>query len=762
MTPGRGQMPHSDDQPVVGKQTLVERWNAQAAPIAAQLGVTPTIIVDDDARARTEAHGSRGLAQGNNVYLHPEALSPDTDDGRRVLMHELVHVAQARNAASPIEDVEAEATALSAPGALRAPLMGLPSGEAAADTGARAAGTSHGLVPSNYELVFQDTVPHVESAARNIRLTNPTAYVIEVSSLELAGPHASDFLVGRMVPIRVAPGDSIDIAVKFRAAELGTRSARLVLDAGVLASPIAIALFGIASSARWERAATMQIDADNNSDEKARSSTTLRLHQAGYSLDEIDQIRRDLSRERGEDWRPTQPNLTILSSAFRQLIGSLYPDYEDPAHRRRLLFDRFAQFRNILEGRIAPTQRPSVPSGLRLVRAAFDEHFFSDDELSVLWTLDRHARTKVLARDGSILTNEMLRKRMILTRLEAGHALQSPGGTLGYAIGGIFWPGDEDRKLAAAGFGAGASNLLGGAMARYGPALGRLLGVRQSPEPRWSGSPPMEPDKATHIRGKLPEPPPPSPDGRQRPPRNPRNHRDLYTMDAFGWSTERNQEYGNRAKSAVDLVNERIARGALAGGDLRQVLDALAGQRQGIAIAMRDKDAHSFGVPRHQEAGTKLRAQYARWDGKLPDTNVATLPSGKRVRLTESRVADGLMDAPYMRHTSPDKIDLIVGECRPMYARALDPKTPVKETVELVGELHWWLAQAMPYERGSAAIVDMLTKSIFLRRGIQVTPYQRGVVPDLDAFAEPNPKAFAKRYGTLFVETPQLVNEPVR
>jgi Domain of unknown function (DUF4157)/Region found in RelA / SpoT proteins len=517
MTPGRGQMSESDDHPVVGKQTLVERWNAQAAPIAVQLGVTPTIVVDDDARARTEAHGSRGLAEGNNVYLHPEALSPDTEDGRRVLMHELVHVAQARNAASPIEDAEAEATALSAPGALRAPSMGLPSGEAAADTGARAAGTSHGLVPSNYELVFRDTVPHVESEARNVRFTNPTAHVIEVGNLELAGPHAADFVVGRTVPIRVAPGDSIEITVRFRAADFGTRTARLLLDAGVLANPVAVVLFGIASRARWERAATAQVEAANSTDKEARSSATNRLRHAGYSLDEINQVSSDMSGESSDAWRPTQPNLRFQSEEYKQLIGSLYPDYEDPERRRNLLFDRFAQFRRILEGRITPTQRPSVPSGLRLVRAAFEEHSFSDDELSVLWAIDRHARAETLARDGGTITNEMMRKRVIRSRLEAGRALQTPGGTAGYAFVGIF-SDDEDRKLAAAGLVSGASNLLGGVVAKYGPRLNQLFGGNQTPAPRLPEGPPMEPDKpdkATHIRGQPREPWPPAPDGRQ-------------------------------------------------------------------------------------------------------------------------------------------------------------------------------------------------------------------------------------------------------
>jgi hypothetical protein len=72
-------------------------WRAEARPIASQLGLgSVDLRSDDQARAVTEAKSARGVALGSTVYLHPERIAPGTADGREVLAHELVHLAQAK------------------------------------------------------------------------------------------------------------------------------------------------------------------------------------------------------------------------------------------------------------------------------------------------------------------------------------------------------------------------------------------------------------------------------------------------------------------------------------------------------------------------------------------------------------------------------------------------------------------------------------------------------------------------------------------
>jgi hypothetical protein len=123
---------------------------AVVADAARDLGVTPTIHVGEAARAATEGHRAttRGLALGDAIYLHPE-VDVANEDGRRIALHEVVHLAQARldNASSTDRaSAEAEADELSrraARGArLEAPRQGLALTRAAADDDVKVAPAS--------------------------------------------------------------------------------------------------------------------------------------------------------------------------------------------------------------------------------------------------------------------------------------------------------------------------------------------------------------------------------------------------------------------------------------------------------------------------------------------------------------------------------------------------------------------------------------------------------------------------------------------
>jgi hypothetical protein len=73
------------------------RWADEAAAMAHGLGLGAVEIrSDESARSITDAKGARGVALGATVYLHPERTRPGTPDGREVLAHELIHLAQAR------------------------------------------------------------------------------------------------------------------------------------------------------------------------------------------------------------------------------------------------------------------------------------------------------------------------------------------------------------------------------------------------------------------------------------------------------------------------------------------------------------------------------------------------------------------------------------------------------------------------------------------------------------------------------------------
>lgn len=99
------------------------------------------VHTDSDAADKLAGLGTRGLAEGSNIYLDPSAYDPTSLDGRALIAHEVVHVAQADlpafNAVNAGTFAEAEAHLAAdrfAAGAAIEPLqMGLPEGHVAAE-----------------------------------------------------------------------------------------------------------------------------------------------------------------------------------------------------------------------------------------------------------------------------------------------------------------------------------------------------------------------------------------------------------------------------------------------------------------------------------------------------------------------------------------------------------------------------------------------------------------------------------------------------
>jgi len=91
--------------------------------LGSQLGVDASRVdvrVDDQARERTAGQGIWGLMTDGTVFLDPDLYDPETSEGRHLLAHEVVHVAQLENRLRGANDApdlfqaEAEADELSA------------------------------------------------------------------------------------------------------------------------------------------------------------------------------------------------------------------------------------------------------------------------------------------------------------------------------------------------------------------------------------------------------------------------------------------------------------------------------------------------------------------------------------------------------------------------------------------------------------------------------------------------------------------------
>jgi Avirulence protein len=87
------------------------------------------------------------------------------------------------------------------------------------------------------------------------------------------------------------------------------------------------------------------------------------------------------------------------------------------------------------------------------------------------------------------------------------------------------------------------------------------------------------------------------------------------------------------------------------------------------------------------------------------------------------------------------------------------PDLPISSLCEKIGVIHWWLAHAMPWERGSAAISDMFCKALLLSQGYQPSKWIAGIMPDCEALTTPNCHEFAAKYLSFFENTPEQVEQ---
>ncbi len=94
---------------------------------------------------------------------------------------------------------------------------------------------------------------------------------------------------------------------------------------------------------------------------------------------------------------------------------------------------------------------------------------------------------------------------------------------------------------------------------------------------------------------------------------------------------------------------------------------------------------------------------------------------------------DELGEPFYIDHTAAANVPRIMAHAESLYNHALDPEIDNSQALSTLGELHWWLAHAMPDHRGSAAKSEFCVRSIAQARGMDLPPFQQGIVPDLEA-----------------------------
>lgn len=214
--------------------------------------------------------------------------------------------------------------------------------------------------------------------------------------------------------------------------------------------------------------------------------------------------------------------------------------------------------------------------------------------------------------------------------------------------------------------------------------------------------------------------------------------------------------FNQLAQEAVEGAGARVRNGEIK--NLDQLLTDLGARRAEIARTMGDRDAGNFGLrraPDQPDSFTPFVERYAyAYERAVRAGNVTAEINGTTVPMTKPGANFDGQIVPGWQHTSPAEIPGILRHAETLYARAMDPALPPEQTIATVAELQYYLSHAMPFNRGSAAVTDMVAKTIFDARGITTSPARVGVVVDIEALVTRTPQEFVANYRNFYEQPP--------
>jgi avirulence protein len=181
----------------------------------------------------------------------------------------------------------------------------------------------------------------------------------------------------------------------------------------------------------------------------------------------------------------------------------------------------------------------------------------------------------------------------------------------------------------------------------------------------------------------------------------------------------------------------------------------LAVERQSLALQLRQDDAELFGVPRQSDTFTPVEAgkKYGSLTPNVPDTGFRQSfgPGNEPLTRFESEGwrEDKLSEKPGMTHPIA-ALAPGMDNAEKCFQRAMDRAAKPDDIIQAVGEMHFWLAHAQPFYRGTAAIADWVTRAVLDARGFEVGRLKAGEAADLKALSMSDPVAYGKQYQDMF------------
>jgi|GEM_PF-1550752 len=102
----------------------------------------------------------------------------------------------------------------------------------------------------------------------------------------------------------------------------------------------------------------------------------------------------------------------------------------------------------------------------------------------------------------------------------------------------------------------------------------------------------------------------------------------------------------------------------------------------------------------------------------------------------------------FVIHTEPEYLDRIHDYLFEMWDTILFSDS-TENKFKLIAKFHWWFAHAMPFERGSAAIAEVLSQVLLKSSGYNWEKKSHLLI-DIEALLEPNMDEFIRQYPTFY------------
>lgn len=116
-------------------------------------------------------------------------------------------------------------------------------------------------------------------------------------------------------------------------------------------------------------------------------------------------------------------------------------------------------------------------------------------------------------------------------------------------------------------------------------------------------------------------------------------------------------------------------------------------------------------------------------------------------------------------HPSPADAQLMRDHAITLFQSVMNATYPNSDTglqaaLNSIAEIHWWLAQATPYQRGSASIAEFVAKVAMVHHNIDFSGWQSDVLADVEAMIA-SKEHYQSHYSELFIHPPRFMNSQV-